>query len=429
MTFDGTPVYYCWKWNVAGGAPEVRITTDIFGQYTATPLDPVNTLAPQELLLRISRIDRTVDTTVIRGLVSAYYRHDMTKHAEDLKEGQNLPSAAVLCFEFGQEGKLGVKSYLAPLNNHQKDHASRDTFEAPVRALYPKNRALDVVSEFLESNGVGKRMVPILMAPDVVPAADARIKYYFYCPCTSFDSIRDVMTLGGRTTGIDDQLHKLKLLIQVISPLPEDFPDDQEIPVVKDLSSYPPHQRKARDSLYRPGYLYYFDIAPGSDLPDIKLYCSTRTYKADDLTIGKGITSWMVAQGQGDYVENYLRVLEGVASPKRLAEYNTLHAYVSFMIKKNGDMDVTSYLMPDRDDCHDPCSFCVWIPENSQYSDKIFYASVLLLYWCKPYTREWNFDPFVMIHIGIIDHIAKQRSKLSGPKWSFGEGLSYRASS
>ena len=60
--------------------------------------------------------------------------------------------------------------------------------------------------------------------------------------------------------------------IKLIADLDKDFPSSQELPtrastVVDHFTDIP---------LLTSGYLYYFDVAPRSSMPDIKFYIPTR---------------------------------------------------------------------------------------------------------------------------------------------------------
>ena len=92
--------------------------------------------------------------------------------------------------------------------------------------------------------------------------------------------------------------------------------------------------------------MYYFDIAPGSPLPDIKFYLPTRRYGKDDLSIAQGLTKWMGDRGRGQYKEGYMRVLESLASHRTLEERVGLQTYISCCFQK-GTLSMTSYMNPE----------------------------------------------------------------------------------
>jgi DMATS type aromatic prenyltransferase len=188
-----------------------------------------------------------------------------------------------------------------------------------------------------------------MLAVDNVTPAKSRLKFYFQSPHTSFSSVREIMTLGGLISVPEQQLKDLRSLIAAVTGLDEDFPEDTEVPCA------PEYDPAAKDNFVElpillSGYLYYFDIAPGATMPDIKFYTPVRRYGQDDLTLAKGLTAWMEAHGRGAYCDRYISMLQSLAQHRRLDEGKGLQTYVSCLIKKNGELDITTYIGPEAFD-------------------------------------------------------------------------------
>ena len=120
------------------------------------------------------------------------------------------------------------------------------------------------------------------------------------------------MTLGGQISGVDHALEELKALITHVVGVESNFPSSHEIPI---SAQYSP---SAKDNfvdlpILIQGYLYYFDVAPGTGRPDVKFSIPIRRYGGGDLKVAKGISRWMESRGRGHFVEKYMRVLEGLA--------------------------------------------------------------------------------------------------------------------
>ena len=147
--------------------------------------------------------------------------------------------------------------------------------------------ALDVLHEFLETSPEGKQMNPPNLAVGDVKPSSSRMKFYFQTPRTSFSSVREIMTMGGRIAGVDAQLVELQDLIKAVTSLPADFPEDAEVPVEK--RNHPKVEGSVGEAPGQSGYLYYFDIRPGAKHPEIKFYMPVSCYGCDDLTLAKGI--------------------------------------------------------------------------------------------------------------------------------------------
>lgn len=97
-----------------------------------------------------------------------------------------------------------------------------------------------------------------MLAVDNVIPEKSRLKFYFQSPHTSFASVRQVMTMGGRIPVPEMQLQELRSLIAAVTGLDSDFPEDSEVPCI---SEYNP---AAKDNfveidLLLSGYLYYFN--------------------------------------------------------------------------------------------------------------------------------------------------------------------------
>jgi DMATS type aromatic prenyltransferase len=156
-----------------------------------------------------------------------------------------------------------------------------------------------------------------------VEPAKARLKWYFNFSHTSFASIRDIMTLGGRiiSSHLTAQLAALHELIKIVTGLLVDFPKDVEV-----LAAIAPqYDPSTKDNFVElPTLLienvYFFDVAPGKALPKIKFYTSLRNYERDDLALARGLTTWMEAHGRDSYCNRYLRMLESLVEHRRLDE-------------------------------------------------------------------------------------------------------------
>ena len=42
LGLEGSPIEYSWKWNTKSSEPDVRLTMEAIGLYTATAKDPLN---------------------------------------------------------------------------------------------------------------------------------------------------------------------------------------------------------------------------------------------------------------------------------------------------------------------------------------------------------------------------------------------------
>jgi DMATS type aromatic prenyltransferase len=188
-----------------------------------------------------------------------------------------------------------------------------------------------------------------MLAMDNVVPAKSRLKFYFQTSRTSFKSVREIMTLGGVLHVPEEKMQDLKSLIYAVTDLPEDFPEEDEAPLTQHYAPSAKDNFKELDILLA-GYIYYFDIAPGGSLPDIKFYTPVRRYGPNDFKLAAGITKWMTEHGRGEYCGRFMEMLQNLSQHRRLQDGKGIQTYVSCLFKKNGDLDITSYLGPEAFD-------------------------------------------------------------------------------
>ncbi|KAL2862514.1 aromatic prenyltransferase [Aspergillus lucknowensis] len=354
----GVPLEYSWKWDTETKGPDVRLTIEAINELSGTQFDPLNQSPSLELLQRLSAILPDLNQAWMSHFLSSLYDHDKIKYIKESQSegGMPLRSTMLLCFEFGRKS-TSTKTYFSPRKLGQQGFAPLKEYMSAIQGLGP-SRALNAVTDFLDTSPEGAHLKPFMLAVDNIDPSSSRLKFYFASPSTSYASIREVLTLGGRiaSPGLEDNLRTLHDLVKAIMPVPENLPDDADIPVPTPgpTDQSPPSQLEnggnadmaAERAFFVSGYQYYFDIAPGATLPDIKFYVPIRNGQMDDRAVAEGLTRWMRERGRGRYCDAYIRVLEGLAQGRDLGECRGLHTHVCAMIRADGEFDITSYLAP-----------------------------------------------------------------------------------
>lgn len=343
LSMDGSPAEYSWKWNTKDQAPEVRYTIECLGDFTGSAADPFNTESTKELMYQLSLKMPEVDLTWFHQLVA--YVYDMEK-SNYIMSGGTPTTAMVLAFELLKKGLMIKAYFVAP----KKIKGAARTYDvdfwaSAMKTIAPQSDCADRVFHFLKTNHQGQQLHPAGLAIDCVVPSKSRVKFYLQTANTDFDSVREIMTMGGMIQGLDRQLDDLHSLIKLITGLDANYPSSK--PVSATTAAYEnglKHFENVPELLA--GYIYYFDIAPGKSMPDIKFYIPTRHYAKDDLQVARGLTTWMKERGRGQYVENYMRVLDSICTHRKLEEGNGVHAFVSCAFQK-GDVSVTSYVGPE----------------------------------------------------------------------------------
>lgn len=183
-----------------------------------------------------------------------------------------------------------------------------------------------------------------MLAVDNVEPSKSRLKLYFISAHSSFASVRRIMTMGGRKQVSEDHLQELRSLISAVSGLAPDFPEDQETPFTDSHYTNGTKNNFGELPEILHSYVYYFDIAPGKSIPDIKFYTPIRGYGPNDRKLAGHLIDWMDKRGRGNYAKEYLSVLEHLNQHRRLEDGKGAHVYLSCLIKKDGELDITSYL-------------------------------------------------------------------------------------
>lgn len=124
---------------------------------------------------------------------------------------------------------------------------------------------------------------------------------------------------------------------------PPDFPENEDVPRTRNYRPAAQSNFVEIPELIS-GYIYYFDVAPNSKRPDVMIYIPTRHIGPDDLSVTQGLVHRLQAHGRSEHCDNYLNLLEGLAEHRRLDEGKGLQTYIGLMVKKNGDLDITSCL-------------------------------------------------------------------------------------
>jgi hypothetical protein len=183
------------------------------------------------------------------------------------------------------------------------------------------------------------------------------------------------MTLNHRKDVSVVQTESLRTLLAAVTGLPLNFPDDEDWPVnarFEDLV----YKSSAKVPLVYPACGFYFDIAPGKDLPNVKVQVPLYVYGREEQQMADGVAQWMKDNGRGKFADLFLEALprlgdRGTAhGPDRVKVRsvkgaNGVHAngtngtngmhtgmprglqsYLSIMFTADGQLEVTTYLTP-----------------------------------------------------------------------------------
>ncbi|KAK7937316.1 uncharacterized protein PG986_014184 [Apiospora aurea] len=344
---DGTPLEYSWKWpsSRAGDHPEIRYAMEPIGCYAGTGLDPLNQQATRELLHRLGQAIPSVNLAWSNHFFATLFDHDVAELAAEGAAGADLSTSTGFGVDFGKDGP-GIKTYFQGRKLGQTGFMPLAEWVGAIKPLLTQDvsvapgkdggsngghgdGSLGALLHFVASHPEGAPLNPFSLAVDCVRPEKSRMKLYMNTPHTSFASVRDIMTLGGRISGdvVESQLRDLRELIRAVLDLPEGFPDDAETeqayfkeslsaatasaPIVGEYGSNgpstPTNGKKKENGTpptpppHNPGFVYFFDVSDGRQFPEIKLNIPLRSYGHNDLRSARGLVDWMEARGRGAF--------------------------------------------------------------------------------------------------------------------------------
>ena len=340
LTHDASPIEYSWKWNTAGAGPEVRYCIEPIGSFAGTMMDPLNQLATKDLLHELDLTLPNLDLTWFYHFTNAFYVSEVEKNKDSIGAGAHSTSSMFVAFEHLNNDIL-AKAYFLLDEAGQRGPPGLAPFALAVRSLGASNAALDEVVHFIETDPDGSLLVPDMLAIDCVKPSRSRLKLYAKSPRTCFDSIRNIMTMGGKIKGQDQALAELHELLKLVLGLEEDRPSSAELPQRENVATATSHDLETYN-----GMTYYFDIAPQASLPDVKLYIAVFRYGHNDLASAQGLADFLKMRGRDQFVNNYMRVLEGLATHRPLDSGRGIQRYIACALQK-GSLSMTSYLSPE----------------------------------------------------------------------------------
>ncbi|KAK2780172.1 dimethylallyl tryptophan synthase [Colletotrichum kahawae] len=353
MTDDHTPVELSWAWSDEQSTPTVRYSVEPIGWTAGSAIDPSNGQAAVSLL--------NGTRSYAQGLDMSWHRHFLqstalcSNHATQMSrnkyqdydvDGAVSSSQTFTAFDLEDDGNATVKSYFIPtVKAFSLGMSSLDLVEQAVQSLPPPGPEcssttlvdqFSLLKDFILCHAPTEQPVVEIVAIDCVNPADSRVKIYIRSKNTTFDSMTDVMSLGGRLPFLTDTvLSSLKeLWVAVFGSGAEDDVGalSKPLPTI--------HHRTS-------GILYYLELKADAPFPKSKVYLPVRHYARDDEQIARGLSGFLERRGKS--LANGVPYYEGV---KRLCKHRRLedglgfHTYITCAVK-NGSVAVSTYLNPE----------------------------------------------------------------------------------
>ncbi|KAL8668540.1 MAG: hypothetical protein Q9168_006832 [Polycauliona sp. 1 TL-2023] len=312
MTDDHTPVELSWEWGSTGEDPNIRYSIEPIGFSGGGRADPMNVQASQHL---IKQLQHTIPNLDLR--LYSHFAERLLPEARVLgsehgillgKPSAETSSSSFIAYDLRRNGPATVKAYFLP--SARAYHSKVSNIDLIVQAIHglPEARAgafqaLQLLKEFTQTDPLGSALECDILGIDCVPTESARLKIYLRSRCTSFDSVRSIMTLGGRIQSPEDEpaFRDLWELWQAFF-----FPGKPQVTTTS---------RELRPCNHRTaGILYYFDFSKTNPKPVPKVYLPVRHYGESDYQIAKALCSRMRRRGKQHEARQYLSALKDILS-------------------------------------------------------------------------------------------------------------------
>lgn len=282
MTDDHTPIELSWDWRGPADDPVIRFSIEPISLNGGTSADPTNSAGPESFKHTILEAFPRIDMSWFDHFDSFFNRSTIGDST-----GEGHPSRIFWGFDLTKTCIM-AKAYFFPGPLARAMATSNLDAIAQALAFAPycapdKIQAFNKLASFSDSPGTGALEFEML-AIDMEHPLESRFKLYFRNRCTSFSSVRDVITLKGQKSG--DYLEKgLRSLKQLWYSL-FDLPDASE-----DVKLQPNEHRTA-------GILYNAEFRLGSSYPDIKVYIPVRHYSSNDRHVMDKVAEFVDSQRQ-----------------------------------------------------------------------------------------------------------------------------------
>ncbi|KAI1110513.1 tryptophan dimethylallyltransferase-domain-containing protein [Nemania sp. NC0429] len=362
MTDDGTPLELSWDWGVNDSRPTIRYSVEPIGLQAGTSLDPQNLLIGPVFQDRLNQIlpdarvelfdyfkeffsggggGKTERPGRNSSMMNKWYNYFVNlfngrgnTEPAFLNGLRDHNSSVFYAFDL-TETEITAKAYFFP--KYRASSSGKTNLEVLFESMKSAPHctehnlpALSVFSDFSEdeaSRGLEYEMLAI----DLIDPFKSRFKIYFRSRQTSFDSLTNIITLGGRIKGPNMRrgLEDLRGLWNAIFGV--------------DTSSAQPLRSVNHRTA---GMLYNVEFRIGDRFPVAKVYLPVRHYSKSDDAVIKGLEEYFRSHHRGSYMEAYRRAMTAQFGSESLAARAGIQTYVGCTIRPDGALRVVSYFKP-----------------------------------------------------------------------------------
>ncbi|KAI1439288.1 aromatic prenyltransferase [Xylaria sp. CBS 124048] len=322
MTDDGTPLELSWDWGTKDDQPMIR--------YSIEP----------------EHLQRSLGNMRLEWF--HHFREFFNGHEDGDKDGdrdatgmsihdaKDHNTSIFYAFDLSP-GEVTAKVYFFPKMRAQVTGQSNlDVLKDGIRtapcSTAANLAAWDMFCDFTTdpaSEGLEYEMLAI----DLIDPRESRMKIYFRSRETTFDSVVNTMTLGGRIANakLHQGLQDLRRLWNALFSVDPDVPGSQSLPAVGHRTA---------------GILYNVEFRLGEECPVAKIYLPVRHYSRSDEGVIRGLDAYFQQHQRGKYMANYVQAMRALFSPETMQKSLGVHTYIGCTIRPNGRLRLVSYFKP-----------------------------------------------------------------------------------
>ncbi|KAI0441401.1 aromatic prenyltransferase [Xylaria telfairii] len=298
MTDDGTPLELSWDWGTKDGPPTIRYSIEPIGLHAGSSLDPHNLIAGpafQEHLLR-SLVDMRLEWF-------QYFKEFFDVRNDEagfVQDAADHNSSIFYAFDLSPT-EVTAKTYFFPKMRAQVTGMSNlEVLSQAIRtAPYSTEdnlKAWDMFCDF-SSDLSSKALEYEMLAIDLIDPFESRLKIYFRSRETTFNSVINIMTVGGRikNPNLYQGLEDLRRLWNALFDIDTNSGPEDSLRTVGHRTA---------------GLLYNIEFRLGELYPVAKIYLPVRHYASSDEAVIQGLNHYFQHHGRGKYMPNYVKAMQ-----------------------------------------------------------------------------------------------------------------------
>ncbi|KAK7057606.1 7-dimethylallyltryptophan synthase [Favolaschia claudopus] len=261
-------------------------------------------------------------------------------------------------FDLEPSGSITLKHYLMPpAPDPNVDHVFKSAtnrltsdlapFRPIVAQLHPSLSApLEVLIDFLSNEGKDSGLLFAMVACDLKPLKDNRLKLYMWTPRHTLKQIVHNLTLGGKLKGpkYDADIADLKKLFKNLFP----YATDENIELHSEhlIDDVPEAYQDEQPGRHDAGLLYYFELFVDEPNPYTKVYFLMDFFGKNDLKTAQSVEGFFKEIGKPGQPGWFAGDIGRAVPHRDLAARTGTQTGFSFGIKPKG-WDVTGYYSPE----------------------------------------------------------------------------------